>query len=184
MRPSRVFRLIFKIFIYFLTLSVTIVSFLGALSAVMILGDPNNIGIDPSKFDLNLNPSPFIINFTLPFNITNEGYFDLENLEVKIDLAMNYTATADNETKILNIFNKSQNFGKIPKGSTGSYNFTGQFIDFYFPIGFNFTSDIDWTIGPPVILFFANFTINLDYSLGLHSLTIGILNIQIGGYPP
>ena len=184
MRPSRVFRLIFKIFIYFLTLSVTIVSFLGGLSAFMILTNPNNIGIDPSKAEINLNPSPLNINFTFPFNITNDGYFDLENLEVKIDLAMNYTATIDNETKIMNIFNKSQNFGKIPKGLTVSYNLSGQFSDFYFPTGFNFTSDIDWTIGPPASLFFANFTINIDYSLGLHSLTIGILNIQVGGYPP
>jgi hypothetical protein len=183
MRTSRVFRLIFKIFVYFLTLSVTTVSILGGLSAVMILTDPSNIGIDPSKVEIDVNPSPLNINFTLPFNITNKGYFELENLEVTIDLALNYTATADNETKVMKIFNRSKYYGNIPKGLTGNYNFTGLFSDFYFPTGFNFTTDIDWTIGPPAIFFIANFTINLDYTLGLHSLTIDILNIQVGGYP-
>ena len=75
MRPSRVFRLIFRIFIFLLTLSVTIVSILGGLSAALILFNPENIGIDPGKVDINFNYPPLNINFTLPFNLTNAGFF-------------------------------------------------------------------------------------------------------------
>ncbi|MFW9969771.1 MAG: hypothetical protein ACFFDF_06190 [Candidatus Odinarchaeota archaeon] len=183
MRPSRVFRALFRIFISLLTLSVTVVSILGGMSAFMILLNPNNLGIDPSEIDINFNPSPLNINFTLPFNLTNAGYFDLEHLQLRIDLAMNYTSTVYNESMVMNIFNKTQNFGTIPKGKTGNFNFTGIFSDFYFPPLFNFTTDIDWSIGPPAILFFANFTINLDYSLGLHSLAVKFIDIPVGGYP-
>jgi hypothetical protein len=154
----------------------------------MILGNPNNIGIDPSEMDMNFNMSPLNINFTLPFNLTNAGYFDLENLELKVDLAMNYShvdypAPGVNQSRVIKIFSESQDLGKIPKGTTGNFNFTGIFSDFYFPPLFNITSDVDWTVGPPAILFFANFTVSLDYSIGLHSLRIGILNIPVGGLP-
>lgn len=183
MRPSRVFRLIFKIFIYLLTFSVTFVSLLGGWSAFLILGNSNNIGIDSSEMDMNFNISPLNINFTLPFNLTNAGYFDLENLKLRLDLAMNYTDTGVNQSRVMKIFNKTNNFGTILKGETGNFNITGLFSDFYFPPSFNFTTDVDWSVGPPAIIFLANFTISLDYTLGLHSLTIGFLNIPVGGFP-
>ncbi|MFX1417793.1 MAG: hypothetical protein ACFE9N_02605 [Promethearchaeota archaeon] len=188
MRPSRVFRLIFKIFISLLTLSVTIVSILGALSAALILFTPGNIGVDPGKVDINFSYTTMTINFTLPFNITNSGFFDLENLELKIDLAMNYThidypIVGVNTTREIPIFNKTENFGTIPKGTTGNFNFTGPSGDFYFPPLFNFTTDIDWYRDTPAdILFYANFTISLDYSIGLHSLTIGFIHIPAGSF--
>lgn len=187
MRPSRVFRLIFRIFISLLTLSVTIVSILGGLSAVLILSNHENIGVDPGNVDIDFNYPPLDINFTLPFNITNAGFFDLENLELKIDLAMNYShvdypVLGVNESRVIKIFNKSQNFGTIPKGMTGNFNFTGLFSEFNFPPTLNFTKDIDWFRGPQAILFYANFTISLDYSIGLHSLTIVFNDIFIGGF--
>ncbi len=188
MRPSRVFRTIFRIFIFFLTLSVTVVSILGGMSAFMILGNPNNIGIDPSEMDINFEIIPELnINFTIPFNLTNAGYFDLENLELKVDLAMNfshvdYPSPGVNQSHIIKVFNKTHNLGTIPKGATGNYNITGLFSEFYFPPLFNFTSDVDWNVGPPAIIFLANFTVSLDYSVGLHSLRIGILNIPVGGF--
>lgn len=188
MRPSRVFRLLVRIFISLLTLSVTIVGMLGGMSAFMILLNQDNIGVDPSEIDINFNPFPLNINFTLPFNLTNAGYFDLEHLEMKIDLAMNYShvdypVLGVNESRVIKIFNKSQDFGTILKGTTGNFNYTGLFSDFNFPPSLNMTSDIDWTVGPPAILFIANFTISLDYSIGLHSLTIGLTNIPVGGFP-
>ncbi|MFX1298609.1 MAG: hypothetical protein ACFFD2_27590 [Promethearchaeota archaeon] len=188
MRPSRVFRLIFRIFIFLLTLSVTIVAILGGLSAVLILSNPENIGVNPSKVDFNFDYPPLDINFTLPFNITNAGFFDLENLELKIDLAMNYThinypIVGVNTTREIPIFSKTQYFGTIPKGTTGNFNFTGLFSDFYFPPTLNFTTDIDWFRDSPAdILFYANFTISLDYSIGMHSLTIGFVDIYAGEY--
>jgi hypothetical protein len=176
--------MLFKIFVSLLTLSVTVVSILGGLSAFMILMNPDNIGIDPGKVEFDFNPSPFNINFTLPFNLTNAGYFDLENLELKVEIAMNYSQVDDplpgvNSTRLIQIFNKSQQFGTILQGATGNFNFTGQFGDFYFPPLFNFTSDIDWYRGPPALIFYTNLTISLDYSIGMHSLTIGIYDLKV-----
>jgi hypothetical protein len=184
MRPSRIFRLIVRIFIVLLTLSVTVVAMLGGMSAFMILGNPDNIGIDPSEMDINFNPSPLNINFTIPFNLTNAGYFNLENLEVKVDLAMNYSQVdypvmGVNESRVIKIFNKTYNFGDIPKATTGHVNLTGIFSEFNFPPSLNFTNNVDWTVGPPAIIFFANITISLDYSIGLQSLTIGLLNLRV-----
>ena len=94
MRTSRVFRLLFRILILLLALSVTIVSFLGGLSAVMIFTNQNNIGIDTSNADFNLDYDIGGLNdanFTLPFNITNAGYFDIDNFQLRVELEMNYS---------------------------------------------------------------------------------------------
>ncbi|MFX1327591.1 MAG: hypothetical protein ACFE91_05535 [Promethearchaeota archaeon] len=187
MRPSRVFRLIFRIFIFLLTISVTVVAFLGLLSAMDILQDPDNIGIDTdnAEFNIQFNNVTYDIdniNFTLPFNLTNVGYFDLENLRLKIDMAMNYTevdypSPGVNETRVRNIFSKTQLFGNIAIDMTGNYVFSGDFADFEnLPLG----SEVDWFAGPPHIRFYANLTISLDYSIGMHSITIGILDLSIG----
>jgi len=184
MRPSRIFRMLFKIFISLLTLSVTIVSILGGMSAFMILLNPDNIGIDPGEIEINFNPSPLNISFTLPFNLTNAGYFDLENLEFKVDLFLNYdhvnyTAPGVNVTRTVQIFNKSQYYGNIPQGATGNFNFTGLFDNFTKPRIPDFLTEVDRFRGDPYMIIFANITINLDYSLGLHSLKIGFLNLTV-----
>ena len=193
MRPSRVFRTSFRIFIFLLTISLTIVSILGGLSAVLILVDQGNLGVDPddAEFNLDINNATLAIDnidFALPFNLTNAGYFDMENLKLNIEIAINYSHVDDpvpgvNTTRQIQIFSKSQNFGTIPKGTTGFFNFTGVLNDFNLLVFPNFTTEVDWLRGPPAIEFYANLTISLDYSIGLHSLTIGILNLPVGGLP-
>ncbi|MFX1390751.1 MAG: hypothetical protein ACFE9Z_11860 [Promethearchaeota archaeon] len=188
MRPSRVFRLIFRIFVSLLAVSVTIVSILGGLSAVIILTNPNNIAIDPGDINFDFNPSPLNVNFSLPFNITNAGYFDLENLEMTIDLYLNYdhvnyTVPGVNVTRTVQIFNKTQYYNTIPKSQTGYFNFTGHFDDFTKPNIPDFTTEVDRFRGDPYMIIYANFTLSLDYSLGLHSLTIGLLNLTVYEVP-
>ncbi len=191
MRPSRVFRLLFRIFILLLTLSVTVVSILGGLSALIIL-DPssNNIGVDytDASFDVdfnNLTGELTAFNFSLPFNITNAGYFDLENLQVDIKIGMryehiNYTLPGQNDTIFKKFFEKHQDYGTIIKGNKGLFNFTGDMSNI---ISFPNATKINWyRTPPPDVEFFANFTVGLTYSLGLHSLAFSMLNISIGDY--
>lgn len=185
------FRLIFRIFISLLTISVTLVSILGGLSAVLILTTPDSIGVDTDNadFDLQINNTTKVVedfNFTLPFNLTNSGYFDLENLELTINIKMNYSHIDDpvpgvNTTRQVQIFTKSEYFGTIPKGTTGTFSFTGDFSNFNVGVMPNFTSEVDWFSGPPAIEFYADLIISLDYSIGLHSLTIGISDLPVGG---
>ena len=194
MRPSRVFRLLVRIFISLLFLSVTVVAFLGGLSAVMILSNQDNFGIDTdnAEFNLDINNSTFElenVNFSLPFNITNAGYFDLENLQLGIQLGLNYShidggGPGVNETRLVKILERTQNFGDIPKGLIGNFNFFGDnssFLHANFP---DPITEIDWFRGPPALEFYANLTISLDYSIGMHSLTITIINIFVSDFTP
>ena len=189
-RVSRVFRLIFRIFILLLTLSITVVAFLGGLSSVMILQETDNIGIDTddAEFNLDYDLAGFHGgNFTLPFNITNAGYFDLENLEFSLSISINYShidypVSGSNETKNVIVFDKSENFGTIPQGQTGFFIFTADSSDF---IAGNFPNplDVNYLRGPPIFEFYANITLSLDYSLGMHQLALSIFNLLIGELP-
>jgi len=192
MRTSRVFRLLFRIFISLLTLSVTVVSILGGLSAVSILMNPDNIefDFDNADFQIDYDLSGFHgANFSLPFNITNAGYFDLENLQLRVELKINYSKVDHpiagfNETYTAKIFEKTfYDFDDIPKGLTGYFNITGLNSDFA-PYQDNFpnSTQIDF-LQLPLMVFFANFTISLDYSLGMHSVSIDVLNLKVFELP-
>lgn len=191
MRASRVFRMLFRIFIALLTLSVTIVSLLGGISAVTIFMNQENIGIDDAnrEFNMSFNFTSGVLldaNFTQPFNITNAGFFDIENFQLRVDLAMNYShvnytrgvedpTPGVNGTKTVKIFEKSQYFGNVLKGSTGYFNFTGLSSDFFTGVYPNIT-EIDIFKPSPLFEFYTNFTISLDYSLGMHSVVINLRN--------
>lgn len=193
MRPSRVFRLIFRIFILILTLSVTIVSLLGGISAVLILQDFDenvNINIDDADFDLDINTTSGQVNniaFTLPFNITNAGYFDLEKLRLSLQIAINYShidypSPGLNETRKVIIYDNFQIFGNIPRGQTRNDAFSGDFSDFLSDNFPDLDTEVDFYSEPPIMSFYANLTISLDYSIGLHSLRFGVKDLHIGDY--
>ena len=156
----------------------------------MILQDTDNIGlgIDDAELNLDYDLAGFHGgNFSLPFNITNAGYFDLENLEFSLLISINYShidypISGSNETRNVIVFDKSENFGSIPKGQTGVFNFTADSSDF---IAANFPDplDVNYLRGPPIFEFYANITISLDYSLGMHQLSISIINLLIGELP-
>ena len=190
MRPSRVFRLLFRIFIALLTLSVTMVSILGGLSAVLIIQDyEDNIQIDfdNAEFNLYVNITTLKIeniNFSLPFKLNNTGFFDIENLGLELEFFLNYSHIDGmmNDTRVVMILNKTQNLGDIPSGEIGDFVFFGENSSFIYP-NFPPVLDINWLRVPHVFEFYANFTVSLDYSIGLHSLSITILNHFLEGYP-
>ena len=192
MRPSRVFRWAMRILILVLTLSVTIVSFLGGYSAILILSNQDNIGIDTDNADFNIDYNETTgvinnINFTLPFNITNAGFFDLEDLKLGLEIGLEYahvnlTGTGENISQTVKIFDKTESYPTIKKGKTLYGNYTGVYSDFApYLGGLPDIFDIDLT-RDPIFNFYGNFTISLTYSLGLHSITLGVNNITIGDY--
>jgi hypothetical protein len=188
MRPARVFRWIIRVFILILTLSVTIVSLLGGLSAVIILSNPDNIGINAgdAKFNIDYDYSGINdINFTLPFNITNAGFFDLEDLKLNLGVWLQYwhvnlTTPGVNSSNTVKIFDEIENFGTIEIGATLKANYTGDYAHFT-TSNFPTFTEFDFTKNPDM-LFYANLTLSLTYSLGLHSLSLGIYNISVGEY--
>ncbi|MFW9988211.1 MAG: hypothetical protein ACFFC3_06105 [Candidatus Odinarchaeota archaeon] len=174
-----------------MSLSITLVSALGAFSAVLILTDfENNIGvdIDNAVYDVEINETTYKIedfNFALPIYVNNTGYFDIENLRFTISLEMNYshvnfTTPGVNTTRQIEILWKYENFGTIPKGQKRTLNFTANMSNFNEAEIPDFETEVDLTRGPPAVIFYATLIISLDYSLGLHSITFGITNLQIG----
>ena len=190
MRPSRVFRWIVRIFILILTLSVTAVSLLGGMSAVLILSNPQNIEFDTDNIEFNFDANWTIpieinnINFTLPFNFTNAGFYDLEDLKLNFQIGLlyshvNLTGDGLNKTNFVKIYDNSTSFPTIKKGKTYYGNYTGTTSDFgNFLENFPEYDEIDFTRDPDFELY-GNFTLSLTYSLGLHSLRLGIYNISI-----
>ena len=156
MRAARVFRWIMRIFILLLTLSLSVVSILGAMSAVNIFSESNNVQIPYGSIDTSTFPT----NIDIPFRVSNVGYFDLNNLEIGFELEMTYNGT---HTQI--IYNDSQNFGNIAHGTILTQNYTLS--------GFDLPPDFT---GPS---FEANITITGSYSLDLISFEIHLTDIAI-----
>jgi len=186
MRPSRVFRLIIRMFLLLLTISMSLVSFLGGLSAVLILGvnenGENNILVPAGPISSNLNITvPENMTIEIPYKITNAGYFDLTNLELSIKLKIiyshwNYTGPNGNETRKLTIFDKLETIDTIIAGDTAENNFTGTGA-----VGGGFiTANIPNPINEINYLQVVNFTIDIilscSYSLGLLNLRVEIID--------
>ncbi|KKN32214.1 hypothetical protein LCGC14_0816070 [marine sediment metagenome] len=194
MRVSRVFRLIFRIFILLLTTSVTLITVFGFMSAISIL-EPNtegqgNINVDIDNADFNID-FDFLLgevsefNFSIPLNVTNAGYFDLKDLETMVELGMRYehinlTVPGLNDTVTRKIFEIEHNLGTILQGETKSYILSGDISNF---IPENFPDDITdinrYRTPESDIEFMLNITVSLTYTLGLHVLAFGIYNHPI-----
>jgi len=195
MRTSRIFRTIVRVILLILTLSLSLVSFLGGLSAIVILSDPNNINVPSSTPQGNLTLYDPTFNklsnfdhvfFDLPFNITNAGYFDLEDLQIGIVAYFVYdyddgNPLTENETTYVKILDHSESFFTIERGQQLKDNFSAYYTN---PDndGFDFTdlpadsSTID--LYAP-ITFEANITLSFKYSLNLLSLKVRVFNFPL-----
>ena len=190
MRPSRVFRWIVRIFLLILTTCMSVVSFLGGYSAVLILSTPGNINVPSGPIQANLNiTNPSGMYLIIPFNITNAGYFDLTELTLDFKIAMRYdhvnlTGTGQNITTTRLIFDKFEVFPPILSGQTYSNNFTATGGDGFIPSNFpNATTEIDWYKKPYAVEYFANFTVSGMYSLDLLGFRFTLTNFSVGHLP-
>ncbi len=197
MRVSRVFRLIFRIFILLLTISVSIITVFGFLSAVSIL-EPNsegqgNINVDLDNAEFNIDFDIFLgevneFNFSIPIDITNAGYFDLKDLEIMVELGIRYehinlTVPGQNDLVSRKFFENENMLGTVLQGETESYILTGDITNFI-PENFpDIITDINWNRTPePDIEFMLNISVSLTYTLGLHALAFGIFNHPIANF--
>ncbi len=187
MRPSRVFRWIVRLFLLVLTLSMTIVSALGAMSAALILGDPNNIKIPSGPIQSNFTITDVnSMYLRVPFNITNAGYFDLTNLKIDFKVLMvydhvNLTTPGVNTTTSALIFDKSINFPTILHKTSYNGLFNASSGDGFIVSNFpNATIDIDWTKTPYPVEFYSNFSLSASYSLDLISFKVDAFNVSVG----
>ncbi|MFX0142170.1 MAG: hypothetical protein ACFFDN_51505 [Candidatus Hodarchaeota archaeon] len=171
MRRSRIFRWLIRIFVLFLTTCVSLISFLGIVSAGRILSDPGNISIPDGDvemyFDLTDIENSY---FKVPFNVTNAGYFDLTEFYLKFDIIMIYNITG----QIAKIYEKNVNFRDIPKGQTLHDIFETNSSDFKNVPAYQY---VDSSVP---MLFRANVTVSASYALELLSLSVEIRDFDLG----
>ncbi|MEJ2251182.1 MAG: hypothetical protein P8Y70_17975 [Candidatus Lokiarchaeota archaeon] len=167
MRPSRIFRWIVRIFILFLTTTMSAVTIVGGISAVNILKNPGNIAIPSGTVYGSLNISnPSGMYLEIPYNITNAGYYDLTDLSFRLKIYMIYNVT---RIKTM-IFDETIPFPDVIHGQTLSdtYNATAFIVsNIPDPSKIDFGENIDFT---------GDFTFRATYCLGLLSFVVNIYN--------
>ncbi|MHA1474494.1 MAG: hypothetical protein ACTSPA_04475 [Promethearchaeota archaeon] len=94
---QKIVRLVMKIVIAFITLSVALTSIVGGISMILIVSDiDNNFQIDESEIQANFGAAGNNISFSLDF--TNDGYFAFENFTISLNLAMENKTSGQNIT--------------------------------------------------------------------------------------
>jgi hypothetical protein len=182
MRTSRAFRLIIRLFLLLLASSMSLVSFLGGYSALLILGDEDNIDLD-IDFEGELLDPDFEIQ--IEFEINNLGYFDLEDLNIEMKLYLVYdwvnkTGDGTNVTQYVKIYEDDKSFRTIEAGETKKNSITIELEDLE---KVNLTEIVLFSdkFRDPVIEFVAEeIVIKAKYSLGLLSFKVVIEDYELG----
>ena len=170
MRASKIFRIIFRIALYVMTISLTLTGLFGGLSALAIFGDfSENIkfDFDNARFQIFDPYIPSMINASvnLPFNITNAGYFPLDDLEMRTWLNMTYNSNTESKIIMIETF-----IAGVSIEPTTEYE--GTFVatndSFSLPEGF-FIPDA----------FFMSLNISASYTYRLIHFSVEIRDLQI-----
>jgi len=189
MRTARLIRLIARLFLLILASTMSLVSFLGGYSALLILGDEDNIELDvdfstggyldPAVVD---NPLEFGIN--IEFKIYNEGYFDLEDLRIEMELWMIYHEDVDkngeSEPISIRIYRGDKSFSTIEAGKEKKNKIK---IDIYDLAVINW-SHIEANADRNKKVYFEAYDIEISakYSLGLIAFRVVIDKMELEGY--
>ena len=185
-RPSRIFRLIVRVFLLVFTLSLSAVGFLGGFSAVTIL-DPNSYNINVPDGDIvyNLNiTDPSSMQIILPFNITNAGVYDLTNIELSFQVSMTYeNILLGNASTTVKIFDLFHNFGTIAHGGFLKSSINGTATEGFILANIPPISSVNLDRTPHIIEFYGNLTFSASYSLNLYTFNTTILNYYMGHFP-
>lgn len=177
MRVSRLFRLLIRMLLLLLTLSMSFISFLGGLSAIQILSNPDNVVIPNGEIEYNPDPlDPENNSIKIPFKFKNDGYFDLEDLYIKVSINLKYKDNITLKEKNVLIYEAETKFGTIKRGATLKDSYESDPEDF---ITENFPELTDFATNR-MAYFTADVYLKASYSLGLLSFSVKVFDIDIG----
>lgn len=110
-------RLITRIVIGVLTVSLILHSAFSVYSVYLIVSDPEvNLKVPDGEVTYDFNVFDWDnMHFTVPFSITNAGFYDIEDIFIYINLTANY-GQKNQFSKL--IFSKLKSFGNISGGQT------------------------------------------------------------------
>lgn len=189
MRTARLVRLIARLFLLILASTMSFISFLGGYSALLILGDEDNIDLDVDFSTGGLldpaagfNADEFEIK--IDFTINNEGYFDLEDLRIEMELWMIFhedvNGDGESEPVPVRIYRGHKSFSTIEAGKEKVNKIKIEFDDL---IGINWTHIIDNADRDKDIYFEAyDIEISAKYSLGLIAFRVEIDKMELENY--
>ena len=127
MRTERAIRLIARLFLLILASTMSLVSFLGGYSAVLILSDEDNIDLDNSYTGNVLDVNDTTMVFKVEFKFKNVGYFDLEDLELELELYIRYYhenyLPGKSIRRDIKVYEGDDDFGDCESGQTLRDNF-------------------------------------------------------------
>lgn len=118
MRYSRIARLIMRFFLLMLASTMSIVSFLGGYSAVLILSDEDNIDLDYDMRGNFFDVNDTTFKFEVDFKFKNVGYFDLEDLEIELELYARYYQLGVSDRKEVLVYETEEDLGTVENGQT------------------------------------------------------------------
>ncbi|MHA1439702.1 MAG: hypothetical protein ACTSPD_19195 [Promethearchaeota archaeon] len=178
MRTSRLFRFIVRFIILLLTIMMSIVSLLGGLSAVLILGNDENIVIPDGEISGNLSLNATAndnMSIEVPFKIVNAGFFDLTGLTINFVIRMEYEINFTHESFEYEIFNKETKFDDIEAGDTLEDSFIGD------PEDFNVDDVIPDLpiINTTTVHYYADIILDAKYSIELLAFHVEINNFEL-----
>lgn len=182
MRTSRIIRLIIRFFLLLLASSMSLVSFLGGYSALLILGNEDNIDLD-IEFEGELLDPDFEIK--IEFEINNLGYFDLEDLNIEMRLYLVYdwankTGDERNITQEIKIYDDDKSFRTIEAGQKKKYSITIEPDDLLKVNFMEIYNNSDKFRDPWIEFEAAEIIIKAKYSLGLLSFKVVIEDYTLG----
>ena len=166
--------------------TMSLVSFLGGYSAVLILTNEDNIDVDVSVRGNLFNASSDPFKLDVNFKINNQGYFDLEDLEVELELKMEYvlkntTIGGPNLTTSVLLYEGDKDFGTIESGELFKGHISIEVDDLATAINFtDILYKMDSTKTPDFVA--SELKISAKYSLGLISFKIKIEDFDLGDY--
>ena len=123
MRYSRIARIIMRFFLLILASTMSIVSFLGGYSALVILSDEDNIDLDYDYDGNFFDEDDTSLRFKIDFKFRNVGYFDLEDLEIEFKVIVryyhvNYTTPGVSDRRDILVYEAEEDFGDVESGLT------------------------------------------------------------------
>lgn len=159
----RITRTIIKIIVIFIQLSFTLVSIIGTLSSVRILGNSNNIYIDPPI--LNVHTNGTLLDVRVPFGINNTGLYDFN------ELSFNISVQFQNKSDYLNSTLHDLGVSLIEPILAGDNYYNDTALSFY-NIGLGSIDLSDWNV---------YLLLNLTSLYSLDLISFGIyLNMSLG----